>query len=226
MNGRLKTILFLRYEELVTDAEKDEEKKKASTVKKQQNSPTKNQGGKKDVKKEQVVEKKKEISGYIDLAQRFQAEDFRPYFLGEKLLLPHNGDLSYFNWKAQNPTVSDSRNFRVVANSKAGLLFRNKLDRKDIDVNPDLVRANATMLYSVVPEREAHRRLDQHQTCRGCGQALRPDRFLRSLDSPWHDIIAPRTILSLPHYPRLTPSQHAQSVCCRTLITAHCEQTN
>jgi len=133
-NGRLKTILFLRYEELATESEKTSEIK-ASPAKKA--SPVKM--AKKDVKKEQVVEKKKEISGYIDLAQRFQTEDFRPYFLSEKLLMPHNGDLSYFNWKAQNPTVSDSRNFRVIANSKAGLLFRNKLDRKDIDVNPELV---------------------------------------------------------------------------------------
>ena len=92
-------------------------------------------------KKEEPVAKKKtrQISGYIDLAQRFQTEDFRPYFLKERLLLPRNGDLSYYNWNTQNPTVADSRNFRVVANSKAGLLFRNKLDRKDIDVNPKLV---------------------------------------------------------------------------------------
>lgn len=113
------------------DPEAEEEKK---TSPKKPPKP-----GKKEVKKTEIIDKKKEISGYIDLAQRFQTEDFRPIFLEKKLLLPHNGDLSYFNWKTQNPTVSDSRNFRVVANSKAGLLFRNKLDRKDIDVNPSLV---------------------------------------------------------------------------------------
>lgn len=123
--------MFLRYEELAVDPEKTEDTKK---------SPTKKQAMAKRKEAEQAVEKKKEISGYIDLAQRFQSEDFRPYFDGKKLLLPKNGDLSYYNWKAQNPTVSDSRNFRVIANSKAGLLFRNKLDRKDIDVNPELVR--------------------------------------------------------------------------------------
>jgi len=129
-NGRLKTILYLRYEELVKDPDKTEESKK---------SPAKKQTKAKRKEAEQVIEKRKEISGYIDLAQRFQTEDFRPYFEGKKLLLPKNGDLSYYNWKTQNPTVSDSRNFRVIANSKAGLLFRNKLDRKDIDVNPELV---------------------------------------------------------------------------------------
>ena len=137
-NGRLKTILFLRYEELAADTEKSEELKAANATKKS-SSPLSKTAAKKEVKKEQTIEKKKEISGYIDLAQRFQSEDFKPYFVGERLLLPKNGDLSYFNWKAQNPTVSDSRNFRVIANSKAGLLFRNKLDRKDIDVNPELV---------------------------------------------------------------------------------------
>lgn len=129
-NGRLKTILFLRYEELANDIDKSEDLKKGTGKK----APLTKR---KDI--EQSSEKKKEISGYIDLAQRFQTEDFRPYFDGKKLLLPRNGDLSYYNWKAQNPTVSDSRNFRVIANSKAGLLFRNKLDRKDIDVNPALV---------------------------------------------------------------------------------------
>jgi len=133
-NGRLKTILFIRVEEKATDGDEDEQGEMSSTRK----TASPGKAKKKDIKKEQATEKKKEISGYIDLAQRFQAEDFRPYFTGEKRLLPRNGDLSYYNWKAQNPTVSDSRNFRVIANSKAGLLFRNKLDRKDIDVNPDL----------------------------------------------------------------------------------------
>ncbi len=152
-NGRLKTILFLRYEEFVdegehSDGEGSPTKKSASPTKagllrkeKMVKSPVKGAavGKKEDAKKEPVIEKKREISGYIDLAQRFQSEDFRPYFTGAKLLLPRNGDLSYFNWKTQNPTASDSRNFRVIANTKVGLLFRNKLDRKDIDVNPDLV---------------------------------------------------------------------------------------
>ena len=145
-NGRLKTILFLRYTEDATE-EDEEEDLKTSPMKKS-GSPSKKP--KKDLKKDQVKEKKKEISGYIDLAQRFQTEDFRPYFNSEKQLLPHNGDLSYFNWKAQNPTVSDSRNFRVVAHSKMGLLFRNKLDRKDIDVNPELVNEHYLMQYNVV----------------------------------------------------------------------------
>lgn len=123
----MKSILFLRYEEEAIDPKAKEEEKKKSPEK----GPA---------KKEEVVEKKKEISGYIDLAQRFQTEDFAPYFRAEKLLLPRIGDLSFFNWKTQNPTVSDSRNFRVVSDPVAGLLFRNKLDRKDINVDPERVK--------------------------------------------------------------------------------------
>lgn len=132
-DGRLKSILFLRYEEEAVDTKaKEEEIKMSATVL--------GKKGKGNVNKEEVMEKKKEISGYIDLAQRFQTEDFTPYFRGDRLLLPRNGDLSFFNWKTQNPTVSDSRNFRVVANPVAGLLFRNKLDRKDINVDPLVVK--------------------------------------------------------------------------------------
>ena len=148
--------MFLRYEETASEDDKKKEgespKKKeaaskaaavkAPSAKKKKVVKKDGDAYKKDIKKEPTIEKKKEISGYIDLAQRFQTEDFRPYFLSTKFLLPHNGDLSYFNWKTQNPTASDSRNFRVVTNSKAGLLFRNKLDRKDIDVNPALVLNN------------------------------------------------------------------------------------
>ncbi len=80
---------------------------------------------------------KNEISGYIDLAHRLKTEDFRLYFEGKKVLLPKPSDLSYYNWETQNCTLNDSPNFRVDANSDAGLLFRNKRDRKVINVDPD-----------------------------------------------------------------------------------------
>ena len=76
---------------------------------------------------------KSEISGYIDLAHRMKTEDFKLYFERKKKLLPRPTDLSYYNWDTQNATLNDSPNFRVDANSEAGLLFRNKRDRKIIN---------------------------------------------------------------------------------------------
>uniref|UniRef100_A0A7S3IQ90 Cilia- and flagella-associated protein 299 n=1 Tax=Strombidium inclinatum TaxID=197538 RepID=A0A7S3IQ90_9SPIT len=78
-----------------------------------------------------------EISGYIDLAHRLKTEDFRQIFEGKKMLMPKPTDLSFFNWDAQYATLNDSPNFRVDANSDAGLLFRNKRDRKVINVDPN-----------------------------------------------------------------------------------------
>ena len=80
---------------------------------------------------------KNEISGYIDLAHRLKTEDSRQIFEGKKQLLPKPTDLSFFNWDAQHATLNDSPNFRVDANSDAGLLFRNKRDRKVINVDPN-----------------------------------------------------------------------------------------
>ena len=51
--------------------------------------------------------------------------------------MPKPTDLSFFNWDAQHATLNDSPNFRVDANSDAGLLFRNKRDRKVINVDPN-----------------------------------------------------------------------------------------
>ena len=79
---------------------------------------------------------KNEISGYIDLAHRLKTDDFRLYFEGKKTLLPRQTDLSYYNWETQNCSLLESPNFRVEANSEAGLLFRNKRDRKVINVDP------------------------------------------------------------------------------------------
>ena len=79
-----------------------------------------------------------EISGYIDLAHRLKTENFKEYFEGKRLLLPKHTDLSFFNWDAQQPTINESPNFRVDAHDDKGLLFRNKRDRKVINVNPSV----------------------------------------------------------------------------------------
>jgi len=85
-----------------------------------------------------VIHKKNEISGYIDLAHRLKTEDFRPYFERKKKLLPKPTDLSFYNWDTNLCVSNDSPNFKVDASSGAqGLLFRNKRDRKVINVDPN-----------------------------------------------------------------------------------------
>ena len=79
---------------------------------------------------------KNEVSGYIDLAHRLKTEDFKPIYEGKVKLRPKPTDLSYFNWDGQVALHSDSPNFRVDANSDVGLLFRNRRDRKVINVDP------------------------------------------------------------------------------------------
>ena len=78
-----------------------------------------------------------EISGYIDYAHRLkQEEDFTPYFRGDKKLYPRQSDLSYYNWATQTSTSNSTPNFQVKADNPAGLLFKNRRDRKIINVDP------------------------------------------------------------------------------------------
>ena len=79
-----------------------------------------------------------EKSAYIDLADRMKNDgDFRQIFMGKKKLQPKKSDLSYYDWDVQSGVMNDSPNFRVQADGKEGLLFRNKRDRKMINVNPE-----------------------------------------------------------------------------------------
>ena len=82
--------------------------------------------------------KGQEVSGYIDLAHRFKIEPFEPYFEGRKKMMPKPSDLSYYNWETQTSTSNSSPNFQVIAESESGLLFKNKRDRKLINVDPNV----------------------------------------------------------------------------------------
>ncbi|KAJ8318854.1 hypothetical protein KUTeg_003945 [Tegillarca granosa] len=77
-----------------------------------------------------------EISGYIDFAHRLKTEDFEPYFSGRKRLLPRKSDLSFYNWETQLSTSNPTPNYQVIAENASGLLFKNKRDRKLINVDP------------------------------------------------------------------------------------------
>ncbi|TPX46364.1 hypothetical protein SeMB42_g00724 [Synchytrium endobioticum] len=77
-----------------------------------------------------------EISGYIDYATRLKAEPWEPYFQLTRPLLPRPTDLSFYNWETSVATSSSTPNFQVVADQGKGLLFKNKRDRKIVNVNP------------------------------------------------------------------------------------------
>ena len=52
-------------------------------------------------------------------------------------LLPKPSDLSFYNWKTQTSTSNSSPNFEVIAHNENGLEFKNKRDRKVINVDPN-----------------------------------------------------------------------------------------
>uniref|UniRef100_UPI0037E7FFE6 cilia- and flagella-associated protein 299 n=1 Tax=Semicossyphus pulcher TaxID=241346 RepID=UPI0037E7FFE6 len=77
-----------------------------------------------------------EVSGYIDYAHRLQTQDFEAYFSGKKRLMPGRSDLCYYNWKTQVSTSNSSPNYEVIYDDPNGLLFKNKRDRKILNVDP------------------------------------------------------------------------------------------
>jgi len=70
------------------------------------------------------------------LTQRLRTESFEPYFAGKKRLLPRPTDLSFYNFDTQASTSNSSPTFQVIADNEAGLMFKNKRDRKVINVDP------------------------------------------------------------------------------------------
>ena len=80
--------------------------------------------------------KGQEISGYIDYAHRLKTEDFDGYFAGKKKLLPKPSDLSFYNWENQMITSNNTPNYQVIAENVKGILFKNKRDRKILNVDP------------------------------------------------------------------------------------------
>ncbi|XP_002160320.1 cilia- and flagella-associated protein 299 isoform X1 [Hydra vulgaris] len=77
-----------------------------------------------------------EISGYIDYSERLKNEDFEIYFSEKKRLLPRPSDLSFYNWDTHVCTSRSSANYQVIAENTSGLLFKNKKDRKFLNVDP------------------------------------------------------------------------------------------
>ncbi|KAJ3162351.1 hypothetical protein HDU86_004831 [Geranomyces michiganensis] len=80
--------------------------------------------------------KNQEISGYVDYAHRLKTENFEPYFTRARSLVPRTTDMSFYNWETQTCTSNATPNFQVIADNENGLLFKNKRDRKIINVDP------------------------------------------------------------------------------------------
>jgi hypothetical protein len=81
-------------------------------------------------------QKGQEVSGYIDYAYRLKTEDFDQYFSGKKKLQPKPTDLSFYNWENQIITSNNTPNYQVIAENVKGILFKNKRDRKILNVDP------------------------------------------------------------------------------------------
>ncbi|KAJ3052328.1 hypothetical protein HDU79_008562 [Rhizoclosmatium sp. JEL0117] len=80
--------------------------------------------------------KGQEISGYIDFAHRLKTENFESIFGRTRVLMPRPSDMSFYNWETQTCTSNATPNFQVIADNENGILFKNKRDRKIINVDP------------------------------------------------------------------------------------------
>lgn len=94
--------------------------------------------------------KNQEVSGYIDYAHRLKIEDFEPIFLGKKRMMPRLTDLSFFNWDSMVVQCQSTPNYQVITERGSGLLFKNKVDRKIISVDPLLPVPGDNTLRSIV----------------------------------------------------------------------------
>ena len=94
--------------------------------------------------------KKQEISGYIDLAHRLKTENLEPVFDRKRRFLQKASDLSFFNWETQTSTSNPTPNFQVIADNESGLLFKNKRDRKIINVDQKARPGDNSTRFDVV----------------------------------------------------------------------------
>uniref|UniRef100_A0A8C4XY10 Cilia- and flagella-associated protein 299 n=1 Tax=Gopherus evgoodei TaxID=1825980 RepID=A0A8C4XY10_9SAUR len=85
-----------------------------------------------------------EVSAYIDYAHRLKVDEFEIYFNGKKKLFPRRTDLSFYNWDRNVSTSNASPNYQVIAENACGLLFKNKCDRKIVNVDPKAYPGDST----------------------------------------------------------------------------------
>ncbi|XP_066488844.1 cilia- and flagella-associated protein 299 [Tiliqua scincoides] len=85
-----------------------------------------------------------EVSAYIDYAHRLKTDECEVYFTGKKKVFPRRSDLSFYNWDRNICCLNSSPNYQVIAENVCGLLFKNKSDRKIINVDPKVYPGDNT----------------------------------------------------------------------------------
>lgn len=93
----------------------------------------------------------KEVSAYIDYRDRLKNDNFEDIFNGKRDLIPKPTDLSYYNWTVQKNVSNDSNFFRVDANAKERLSFRNMTDRKVINVDLEFLNKHPNIDVVRIP---------------------------------------------------------------------------
>lgn len=78
-----------------------------------------------------------EVSGYIDYGHRLKAGAMEAVFDRKARFLPKPTDLSFYNWDTHASSSTPTPNFQVIADNAAGLVFKNKRDRKVINMDPN-----------------------------------------------------------------------------------------
>ena len=83
-----------------------------------------------------------------------------------KKLLPKPTDLSYYNWETQLSMSNSTPYYQVIADSIQGLLFKNKRDRKIINVNPEVNPGDNTLRVEIDTKEYVQVVLYDHSTRR------------------------------------------------------------
>ena len=83
--------------------------------------------------------------------------------------MPKPTDLSYYNWETQLSTSNSSPYYQVISDNPQGLLFKNKRDRKIINVNPESAPGDNTDRFEIDTNEYVQVVLYDHTTRRKLG---------------------------------------------------------
>lgn len=81
--------------------------------------------------------KGQEVSGYIDYGHRLSNGSMDAVFDLTTKLVPKPSDLSFYNWDTHANSSHPTATFQIIADNASGLVFKNKRDRKTINVDPN-----------------------------------------------------------------------------------------
>lgn len=109
-----------------------------------------------------VNAKGQEISGYVDYAHRLKTTNFELVFDRTSNLLPKPSDLSFYNWETQTSAANSTPNFQVIDDDERGVTFKNKRDRKVIDVDPGARPGDNSARFEIKTDEYRHVVLYDH----------------------------------------------------------------